>query len=59
MSTKDLAMIIINITAILSDTSGLATGEEITGSIIPEIGAVGTFLITAPNSYPNRIVELW
>ena len=59
MSTKDLAVIIINITAILPDTSGLATGEELTGNIIPEIGATGTFLITAPNSYPHRIVELW
>jgi len=59
MSTKDLAMIMINLTAILSDTEGLATGEEITGSIIPDSGSVGTFLITAPNSYQNRVVELW
>ncbi len=59
MSSKDLVMLIVNLSAVLSDTSGLATGEEITGSIIPESGSVGTFLITAPNSYPNRIVELW
>ncbi len=59
MSTNDLAMIIINLTAVLPDTSGLATGEEVTGSIIPEVGAVGTFLITAPNSYPHRIIDLW
>jgi flagellin FlaB len=59
MSKNDLAMIIINLTAVLSDTSGLLTGEEVRGSIIPETGAVGTFLITAPNSYPHRVVELW
>jgi len=59
ISSKDLAMIMINLTAILTDTSGLATGEEITGSIIPDAGSIGTFLITAPNSYQHRIVELW
>ena len=58
MSTKDLAILIINLTAILSETSGLATSEEITGRIVPEVGAAGTFLITAPNSYEHRIVEL-
>jgi flagellin FlaB len=59
MSTKDLAMIIINLTAILPDTSGLSTGEEITGKIIPETGVVATFVVTAPNAYPHRIAELW
>ena len=59
MSRKDLAMIMINLSAALSDTSGLDTGEEITGRIIPETGAAATFDITAPNAYRHRIVELW
>jgi len=58
MSTKDLAIIIVNLTAVLKDTSGLATGEEITGRLIPEVGVAGTFLISAPNSYEHRIVDL-
>jgi len=59
MSSKDLAILMINLTAILQETSGLATGQDITGRIIPEVGSAGTFLITAPNSYEYRVVELW
>ena len=59
MSSKDLAILMVNLTAIFSETSGLSTGQDITGRIIPEVGSAGTFLITSPNSYEYRIVELW
>ena len=59
MSTKDLVMIMIDLTDVLSSTSGLDAGEEIIGSIIPETGATTTFLVTAPNSFQQRVVELW
>jgi len=59
MSTKDLAMIVINLSAVLEDTAGLITGAEIIGKIVPEIGSFGTFVINSPNSYEHRIVDLW
>ena len=59
MSTKDLVMIMIDLTDVLSSTSGLDAGEEIIGSIIPETGATTTFLVTAPNSFQQRVIELW
>ncbi len=58
MGTGDMAMILINLTASFPDTGGLEPGEELLGRLVPEIGAAGIFLVSAPNAFDNRVVEL-
>lgn len=58
MSRNDLIMIIINVSAAFSTTNGLAAGEEFMGRLVPEIGAEGIFLVSAPNAFEHRIVQL-
>lgn len=58
ISTSDLVMIIINISDAFSTTSGLETGEEFMGRIVPEIGSSGLFLVSAPNAFDHRVVPL-
>jgi len=58
LGTNDLAMIIINLTAAFPNTFGLETGEEFYGRLVPEIGAAGIFMVSAPNAYNHRVVDL-
>ncbi len=58
MGSGDMAMIIINLTASFPETGGLEPGEELLGRLVPEIGAAGIFLVSAPNAFDNRAVEL-
>jgi flagellin FlaB len=58
LGTNDLAMIIINLTAAFPDTSGLETGEEFYGRLVPEVGAAGIFFVSAPNAFNHRVVDL-
>ncbi len=57
MSRNDLAILIINLSAILQETSGLDTNTEITGNILPETGIPGVFNVYSPKNYKYRIVE--
>ena len=58
MGTNDLVMIIINLTAAFSETSGLNPGEEFYGRLVPEIGSAGIFLVSAPNAYDHRVIDI-
>ena len=58
LSGSDQAMLIINVTAALSTTSGLNPGETLDGRLVPEVGASGIFVINAPNAFKYRVVEL-
>ena len=58
MGTNDLVMIIINLTAALSDTGGLEPGEEFYGRIVPEVGSAGIFMVSAPNAFNHRVVNI-
>ena len=58
LGTSDLAMIIVNLTAAFSSTSGLPTGEEFYGRLVPEVGSSGIFYVSAPNAFDHRVVEL-
>ena len=58
MSTDDTVILMVNLSAAFSDTSGLAAGGKFTGRLVPEIGAAGTFLVEAPNTYEHRVVQL-
>jgi archaeal flagellin FlaB len=58
MGTSDMVMIIINLTASFSETNGLEPGEEFYGRIVPETGAAGIFMVSAPNAFDHRVVDL-
>jgi flagellin FlaB len=58
ISVSDQAMLIVNLTAVISETGGLMTGETIEGKLVPEVGASGIFVVTAPNAFKYRVVEV-
>lgn len=58
MSTVDMVLIMVNLTAVFPTTGGLATGEEFIGRLVPEVGSSGIFLCSAPSAFDYRVVEL-
>ena len=58
LGKNDLVMIIINLTAAFSETSGLEPGEEFYGRLVPEVGSAGIFMVSAPNAFDHRVVDL-
>jgi len=58
ISRNDLAIIIVNLSAILSTNGGLEPSNEITGRLVPEVGSSGIFLVSAPNAFTYKVVEL-
>jgi archaellin len=34
------------------------TGDTVEGKLVPEVGASGIFLVTAPNAFKYRVVEV-
>ena len=58
ISTSDQCMLIVNLSAALTDTNGLEPGEILEGRLVPEVGASGIFVINAPNAFKYRVVEL-
>jgi len=58
MSTDDTVILMINLSAAFSATSGLEAGASFEGRLVPEVGSAGTFLIEAPNTYEHRVVQL-
>ena len=59
MNSGDKVLVIINLSAIIPETNGLPSREDISGEIQPELGSSGTFECTAPAVFSNRIVDLW
>lgn len=58
IGSNDLAIVIINLTAAFADTSGLEPSEEFYGRLVPEVGSAGIFMVSAPNAFDHRVVEL-
>jgi flagellin FlaB len=58
MSRNDLVMIIVNLSAAFTTTSGLPAGQEFMGRMVPEVGAEGIFLVSAPNAFDHRVIQL-
>jgi len=55
---EDHVMLVLNLSAIMPITGGLPDGETIEGKIVPEVGSSSVFVITAPNAFTYRVVEL-
>jgi len=58
LSTSDQAMLVVNLTAILTETHGLMPGEILESKIVPEVGAAGIFVAYTPNAFKYRVVEV-
>jgi archaeal flagellin FlaB len=58
ISITDQAILIVNLTAVISETNGLAPGETIEGKLVPEVGSSGIFVVNAPNAFSYRVVEV-
>jgi archaellin len=58
IGSNDLAIIIVNLSAAFSDSGGLEPSEEFYGRLVPEVGSAGIFMVSAPNAFDHRVVEL-
>jgi len=58
MGTNDMAMIIVNLSAMFSTTGGLPPGEQFVGRLVPEVGSSALFIVNAPTTFDQRVVEL-
>jgi len=58
MNSGDRCIIIINLSAIIPETSGLPAREAISGTLTPEIGIKSQYDVTAPAVFSKRIVAL-
>lgn len=58
ISTTDQAIIIVNLTAVLSATNGLLPGEVLEGKLVPDVGASGIFVAYSPNAFKYRVCEV-
>ena len=58
IGSSDMAIIIVNLSAALSENEGLGPNGEFTGRLVPEVGSSGIFWVKAPNAFPHRVVEL-
>ena len=59
INSGDRVMVIVNLSAIITDEGGLPTRQTISGSLKPETGAPGVYDVTSPAVYSKRIVDLW
>ncbi|MCJ7698122.1 MAG: hypothetical protein MUO73_07325 [Thermoplasmata archaeon] len=58
ISTSDQAMLIVNLTAVLTTTNGLLPGEVLEGKLVPDVGASGIFVAYSPNAFKYRVCEV-
>ena len=58
MNSGDRIIVLVNLSAILSNSGGLAARQSISGSLVPEIGIHAQFDTTAPAVFSKRIVSL-
>ncbi|MBN2599274.1 MAG: hypothetical protein JXA75_01935 [Candidatus Thermoplasmatota archaeon] len=58
MSTTDQAILLVNLTAVLSETGGLLAGDVLEGTIVPDFGGSGIFVAQAPMAFKYQVCEL-
>jgi flagellin FlaB len=58
ISTSDQAMLIVNLTAVLTTTNGLLPGEILEGKLVPDVGASGIFVVQSPNAFKYRVCDV-
>jgi len=58
MSATDQAILLVNLSAVLSETGGLMPGETIEGTLVPDFGGSGVFVAQAPMAFKYQVCEL-
>jgi flagellin FlaB len=58
MNSGDRIILLINLSAILADDSGLPPRETVSGTLTPEIGIQAQYDTTSPAVYSKRIIAL-
>jgi len=58
MSATDQAILIVNLTAVLSTTGGLLPGEVLEGTLVPDFGGSGIFVAQAPMAFKYQVCDL-
>ena len=58
IGSEDHVMLVVNLTAVVSESGGLGDGETLEGKVVPEYGAASVFVVKAPNAFTYRVVEL-
>ncbi len=59
LGTGDRIYMIINLTDIINETSGLPPRDSISGKVQPELGSPGIFELSVPAVLTTRIIDLW
>ena len=59
MNSGDRVYFVMNLSALIPESDGLPSRQEISGQIQPETGAPGVYDVTAPAVYSKRIIDLW
>jgi flagellin FlaB len=58
MGATDQAILLVNLSAVLSETGGLMPGETIEGTLVPDFGGSGVFVAQAPMAFKYQVCEL-
>lgn len=58
MGATDQAILLVNLTAVLTTTHGLTAGEILEGKLVPDFGGSGIFVAQAPMAFKYRVCEL-
>jgi len=58
LSVSDQAIIIVNLSAVLSSTGGLLPGEILEGKLVPDVGYSGIFEVNSPFAFKYRVCEV-
>jgi flagellin FlaB len=58
MNSGDRVILIINLSAIITDEGGLPARQRVSGTLTPEIGIKSQYDVTAPAVFSKRIVKL-
>jgi len=58
MGATDQAILLVNLSAVLSETGGLIPGETIEGTLVPDFGGSGVFVAQAPMAFKYQVCEL-
>lgn len=58
MGATDQAILLVNLSAVLSETGGLIPGETLEGTLVPDFGGSGVFVAQAPMAFKYQVCEL-
>ncbi len=58
IGATDQAILLVNLTAVLTDTGGMMPGDAVEGTLVPDFGGSGVFVAQAPMAFQYQVCEL-